>query len=85
MKRILVVISLALGTATLAAAARQEPAVVTGTVTAAESGGPLAGAMVRIQVLQMSTVTGPDGRYRLVIPADRLGATGRYVISVTTL
>ncbi|MFL5381638.1 MAG: von Willebrand factor type A domain-containing protein [Longimicrobiaceae bacterium] len=85
MKRILVVASLALGAATLAAAARQEPAVVTGTVTAAESGGPLAGATVHIQVLRVGTVTGLDGRYRLVIPADRLHATGRYVITVATL
>ena len=85
MKRILVVASLALGTATLAAAARQEPAVVTGVVTAAESGGPLAGAQVHIQVLSLRTVTDAQGRYHLVIPADRLGATGRYDITVTTL
>ncbi|MFL5539220.1 MAG: von Willebrand factor type A domain-containing protein [Longimicrobiaceae bacterium] len=85
MKRILVVASLALGAATLAAAARQEPAVVTGVVTAAESGGPLAGAAVRIPVLRVGTVTDAQGRYRLVIPADRLRATGRYDITVTTL
>jgi len=85
MKRILVVASLALGAATLAAAARQEPAVVTGVVTAAESGGPLAGAQVQIPVLGMRTVTNAQGRYRLVIPNDRLRATGRYDIAVTML
>jgi len=85
MKRILVVASLALGAATLAAAARQEPAVVTGVVTAAESGGPLSGAQVSIPVLRMRTVTDAQGRYRLVIPTDRLSAAGRYVITVTTL
>jgi Ca-activated chloride channel family protein len=85
MKRILVVASLALGAATLAAAARQEPAVVTGVVTAAESGGPLAGAAVRIQALNLGTVTDAQGRYRLVIPTDRLRAAGRYVVTVSTL
>ena len=85
MKRILVCTLLALGTTAFASAARQEPAVVTGVVTAAESGGPLAGARVHIPVLRVGTVTDAQGRYRLVIPADRLRATGRYDITVTTL
>ena len=84
MKRILVCGVVALGAVTLAAAVRQEPATVTGRVTTA-AGAPLAGAQVRIQALQVGAVTRADGRYRLIVPFNRLRAAGRYDVSATAL
>ena len=76
MKRILVCTLLALGTAGFAAAASQdpaaavsqEPAVVAGRVTD-PGGAPIAGALVRIEALQVGTSSRADGRYRLVTEA----------------
>lgn len=52
---------------------------ITGTVTAAESGGPLAGAQVSVQGTVRRTVTDAQGRYLLGIEP------GTYTIDVTTL
>ena len=52
--------------------AAQAPAVISGTVTLEAGGVPVAGALVRIERLGVGTVSAADGRYRLVIPADRL-------------
>ncbi|HKP77184.1 MAG TPA: von Willebrand factor type A domain-containing protein [Longimicrobiaceae bacterium] len=82
MKRILVCGAIALGAATLAAAVLQEPAIVTGRVTT-ETGAPLAGALVRIEALQVGTSSRADGRYRLVVPFSRLRAAGRYAVMTT--
>lgn len=53
--------------------AAQQPATVTGRVTNASGGGEN-GVNVRINALNIGTVTGADGAYRLVIPASRLRA-----------
>ncbi|MDP9349530.1 MAG: TonB-dependent receptor plug domain-containing protein, partial [Gemmatimonadota bacterium] len=55
----------------------QGAATITGRVTS-EAGAPIASAAVRINALNIGTVTGEDGTYRLVVPAARLGA-GRSV------
>ena len=57
-----------------AAAVAQQPATITGTVTA-EGGTPVAAAQVFLQGMNLGTQTGTDGHYTLVVPADR--ATGR--------
>jgi TonB-linked SusC/RagA family outer membrane protein len=49
----------------------QEAATITGRVTN-ESGNPVAGAAVRIDVLSVGSVTGEDGTFRLVVPASRI-------------
>lgn len=51
----------------------QEPLTVTGRVTR-ENGTPVASANVRIPSLNVGTVTGEDGGYRLVVPASRVRA-----------
>lgn len=47
---------------------------VEGAVTLAPDDRPAVGATVRAAPLGVTAATGPDGRYRLVIPADRLPA-----------
>lgn len=57
-----------------AMAVAQQPATVSGTVTAV-GGSPLTATQVFIQGMNLGTQTGPDGRYTLTIPAAR--ATGQ--------
>lgn len=52
---------------------------ITGTVTASESGGPLAGAQVNVTGTVRRTVTDAQGRYRISIEP------GAYTVQVTTL
>ena len=85
MKPILVCTALALGAASLAAAARQDSTTVAGRVTDA-AGAPLAGATIRAPALRVGTVTRPDGRYRLILPAGRIPAGAhRYDVTATKL
>ena len=51
----------------------QEPATVSGRVTR-ENGAAVASVSVRIPSLNLGTVTGEDGTYRLTVPASRLRA-----------
>jgi TonB-linked SusC/RagA family outer membrane protein len=57
----------------------QATGTIAGTVTASESGGPLAGAQVSVQTTVRRTVTDAQGRYRISIEP------GTYQVSVTTL
>ena len=57
----------------------QATGTITGTVTASESGGPLAGAQVSVGGTVRRTVTDAQGRYRISIEP------GTYTVSVTTL
>lgn len=57
----------------------QAQGTITGTVTASESGGPLAGAQVSVAGTVRRTVTDAQGRYRITIEA------GTYTVQVTTL
>jgi TonB-linked SusC/RagA family outer membrane protein len=70
-----VALSLSLGAFAVLAAPRgaAAQATVTGQVTDA-SGAPVAGAQVQIETGGAQATTGNDGRYRLLIPASRLGA-----------
>jgi TonB-linked SusC/RagA family outer membrane protein len=64
-------ILIALAAVCLPIAARaQAPATITGTVTR-EDGSTLAGATVAIPTLGLGAVTRPDGRYALIVPANR--------------
>lgn len=54
-------------------AAAQEAAVVSGRVTGPQ-GAPENAVLVRIDALNVGTTTGPDGSYRLVVPASRIRA-----------
>ncbi|MFB0517523.1 MAG: TonB-dependent receptor plug domain-containing protein, partial [Candidatus Neomarinimicrobiota bacterium] len=47
----------------------QEGAVITGTVTDAETGEPLAGANVFIDALNLGAAADAEGTYRIVVPA----------------
>jgi len=82
MKRILVSTMLAL----LASApvAAQAPATVSGRVTD-PAGGPLNAALVSIGRLNLRTVTGVDGRYRLVVPAARVARRQQFTLTVTRI
>jgi iron complex outermembrane receptor protein len=72
------------------AAAQAQTGTVAGTVTDAATGEAISGAMVRVAAGRPSTVTGPDGSYRLQLPAgthelvvSALGfATARTQVSV---
>lgn len=66
-------LGLAIGAATPASA--QEPATITGRVTARETGAPLNGATVFLEQLQIGAQTDDEGRYTLSVPAAR--ATGQ--------
>ena len=57
----------------------QQTGTITGTVTASESGGPLAGANVTVQGTTARAATDAQGRYRISI------VPGTYTVSVTTL
>ncbi|MFL5386858.1 MAG: SusC/RagA family TonB-linked outer membrane protein [Longimicrobiaceae bacterium] len=57
----------------------QATGTITGTVTAAESGGPLSGAQVSLQGTVRRTVTDAQGRYRLT------AEPGTYTVQVSTL
>jgi len=57
----------------------QATGTIAGTVTAAENGGPLAGANVNVQGTVRRTVTDAQGRYRISIEP------GTYIVNVTTL
>ena len=57
----------------------QATGTIAGTVTASESGGPLAGAQVNVEGTVRRTVTDAQGRYRISIEA------GTYRVQVTTL
>jgi TonB-linked SusC/RagA family outer membrane protein len=65
-----------------APAAAQEPATVTGRVTGASGAGE-AGVTVRIPSLTISTVTGANGAYRIVVPAARLRSGQQVTITAT--
>ncbi|HEX6037519.1 vWA domain-containing protein [Longimicrobium sp.] len=52
-------------------AAQERPAVVAGRVTNTQ-GQPEAAVLVRIEALNVAAYTAADGRYRLVIPAERI-------------
>jgi iron complex outermembrane recepter protein len=52
-----------------------QEAALTGQVTAAEGGAPLAGAVVSIPALDVETVTDAEGNYRLPLPAHAAGQT----------
>ena len=60
-------------------ASAQATGTIMGTVTAAESGGPLAGAQVSVQGTVRRTVTDAQGRYRITIEP------GTYMVQVSTL
>ncbi len=64
---VLPAICLGLGPALVAA---QEPTTITGRVTD-EAGAPLAAASVYISALNLGSLTSPEGRYVLVVPASR--------------
>ena len=66
------------------AAPAQEPAVVTGQVTSA-SGAPESAVVVRIEALNVGAVTAGDGRYRLVIPAERIPAARQVTITASRI
>jgi iron complex outermembrane receptor protein len=51
------------------AAAQAQTGTVAGTVSDAATREPVSGAMVRVAAGRPSTVTGPDGTYRLEVPA----------------
>lgn len=71
-------------TATLFAELRRPTSadvVITGRITAAETGAPLAGARVGVDATRRSASTGPDGRYRLALPQ---GVAGRGVVLIVT-
>ena len=53
--------------------AAQQPATLTGRVTA-ESGQPLASAGVIIEQLSAGAVTRPDGSYTIIVPGARVPA-----------
>lgn len=57
----------------------QAQGTIAGTVTAAENGGPLAGANVLVQGTVRRTVTDGQGRYRITIEP------GTYTVTVSTL
>lgn len=65
--------------------AAQAPAVISGTVTLETGGVPVAGALVRIERLGVGTVSAADGRYRLVIPADRFAPGDSATLAVLRL
>ena len=44
---------------------------ITGTVTAADGSTPLVGATVTVEGTTLGTLTGPEGRFRLTIPAGQ--------------
>ena len=55
------------------AAVAQAPATISGTVTR-EDGSPLPGATVAIPSLGLGATTRPDGRYSVLVPANRARA-----------
>lgn len=63
---------------TSASIARNEPATVVGTVTS--SMGPLFGAQVRVASLDLTTGSGEDGRFALVVPARAIAGRPRLAI-----
>jgi len=56
-----------------AVASAQEATTVTGKVTAAVGGAPLAGATVRIPTLRVGATADADGMYRFTVPASVTG------------
>jgi TonB-linked SusC/RagA family outer membrane protein len=62
-------------------ASAQEPVTVTGRITT-DAGAPVAAASVTIPDLNIGTLTSPDGRYMVTIPAAR--ATGQEVMITAT-
>src|SRR5437016_6828316 len=56
-----------------AVASAQEATTVTGKVTAAVGGAPLAGATVRIPTLRMGATADAEGMYRFTVPASVTG------------
>ncbi|HEU4456873.1 MAG TPA: von Willebrand factor type A domain-containing protein, partial [Longimicrobium sp.] len=84
MKRTLVCTLLLLPAIVAAAGPPREEATVSGRVTNA-SGTPIAAANVSLDALGIRAVTAADGRYRLLVPAARLGAGGKYRISASAL
>lgn len=55
----------------LPAAAFAQPAVLSGSITDAQDGGPLAGANILVTDMAMGTVADAQGRFRLEVPAGR--------------
>jgi TonB-linked SusC/RagA family outer membrane protein len=70
---------LALGSLPAALRAQQPMGTITGTVTAAENGGPLAGANVLVTGTVRRTVTDARGQYRISIEP------GTYTVTVSTI
>src|SRR3989442_11863700 len=56
-----------------AVASAQEATTVTGKVTAAVGGAPLAGATVRIPTLRVGATADAEGMYRFTVPASVTG------------
>jgi TonB-linked SusC/RagA family outer membrane protein len=52
---------------------------ITGTVTAAVTAEPLIGATVSVEGTSLGTLTGPEGRFRLTVPAGQAVVTARYI------
>ncbi|HYH80332.1 MAG TPA: TonB-dependent receptor [Longimicrobium sp.] len=67
-KRALAILLFLLATCLLPAAAQAQTGTVAGTVTDAANGQTVSGAMVRLSG-RSGTTTGPDGSYRLQVPA----------------
>ena len=71
--RLAILLAVVLGSFAAVPASAQE-AVLSGRVTH-EDGAPVANATVSIPDLGLETVTGPDGRYTLAVPAGSVGRT----------
>jgi TonB-linked SusC/RagA family outer membrane protein len=69
MKKILILLTLLLITGSFVMA---QTVQISGTVTAQEDGSPIPGANVTVKGATIGTITGPDGRYQISVPA---GAT----------
>ncbi|HEX5723814.1 MAG TPA: TonB-dependent receptor, partial [Longimicrobiaceae bacterium] len=70
-RRILGAATLLLAASVAPAAAFAQTGTVTGRVTEASTGEPIAGATVRLATGRPSTATGADGTYRLAVPSGR--------------
>jgi hypothetical protein len=64
--------------------AQGQPAVVTGRVAVLDSLAASAGVLVRVEAVNAGTVTDSTGHYRLIVPAQRIGADS-VVLSVARI
>jgi len=67
MKKILILLTLLLITGSFVMA---QTVQISGTVTAQEDGSPIPGANVTVKGATIGTITGPDGRYQISVPAS---------------